>query len=386
MHEHVLARAWPAGSSSGTRCRRRSRAAAAPSACGRGRARAAARGRRSPATVQSASRSAGSSDSGSTPAVTRTPPGVVRSVVVNSPTATLTSRATGSADVHVRRPPDGFDGGSWSPVISTVSRSGAETRSVTSATGLLAVSPRHVDERVARPADPRLPGEQRSPAGPPGHARRRLPRRSKAPVPSDTVKSSSTSVDSPAAELVVQLDHVEAAGIGRARAPRSRRRRRRCPARRRRPGGSPPRRTRGCWAAAGRPARRSAGPGVKTTVCVPVTVRRSSSRRKSRAIDGRSGSGAARSAGQRGRPGSAGAAPGAAAPAGALGRRPSRRRRCTRTAGALRQRPGRPAAATSCQADGRAGQREHLLAAAGDDEVHPCAAVLEQCRRPCPAR
>ena len=130
--------------------------------------------------------------------MTRTPSGVVRSVVVNSPTATLTSRATGSSDVHVRRPPEGFDGGAWSPVISTVSRSGAETRSVTSATGLPAVSPR-TSTKGSR-AQP-TPGSQASSGAPLPHQDTpvSLPRRSKAPVPRETVKSSSTSVDSPAA-------------------------------------------------------------------------------------------------------------------------------------------------------------------------------------------
>ena len=137
------------------------------------------------------------SGSGSTPTVTRTPPGVVRSVAANSPTATLTSRATGSADVQVRRPSTTSDGGSWSPVIRTVSRSGAETRSGDvgdRAAGRLAG---HVDERVAGPADP---GSQASSGAPLAHqdTPSSLPRRSKAPVPSDSVKSSSTSVDSPA--------------------------------------------------------------------------------------------------------------------------------------------------------------------------------------------
>ena len=48
--------------------------------------------------------------------------------------------ATGSCEVHVRRPPEALDGGSWSPVIRTVSRSGAETRRVTSAVAVPALA------------------------------------------------------------------------------------------------------------------------------------------------------------------------------------------------------------------------------------------------------
>ena len=65
VHEHLAARAWPRGSSSGTRCRRRSRAAAATVERAVGeRARAAASRSAIAATVQSASWSAGSSRAG----------------------------------------------------------------------------------------------------------------------------------------------------------------------------------------------------------------------------------------------------------------------------------------------------------------------------------
>jgi hypothetical protein len=97
----------------------------------------------------------------------------------------------------VRRPPEGFDGGSWSPVISTVSRSGAETRSVTSATGLLAVSP--LTATKGSRAQP-MPGSQVSSGAPLPHHDTpvSVASRSNVPAPSETVKSSSTSVDSPA--------------------------------------------------------------------------------------------------------------------------------------------------------------------------------------------
>ena len=55
----------------------------------------------------------------------------------NSATATLTSRATGSVEFQVRRPSCGAEGSAWSPVIRTVSASGADTEIVVSATGLV---------------------------------------------------------------------------------------------------------------------------------------------------------------------------------------------------------------------------------------------------------
>src|SRR5215210_4608734 len=84
-------------------------------------------------TVHWLNTSPGTSPSGSTPVVTRVPPGVVASVVVNGPAATPTSRATGSSDVQVRRPPLGVEGSAWAPVIRTVSSSGAETETTVSA-------------------------------------------------------------------------------------------------------------------------------------------------------------------------------------------------------------------------------------------------------------
>jgi hypothetical protein len=117
--------------------------------------------------------------------------------VANTPTATATSRATGSAAVHVRRPSRGSDGGFCSPVMSTVSRSGAETSILVSATGLVAVSPpAAANGSRAQPT----PGSQASSGAPLAHHETpwSVPNRSKPSEPSDSVKSSSTSVDSPA--------------------------------------------------------------------------------------------------------------------------------------------------------------------------------------------
>ena len=143
-------------------------------------------------------------------------------------------------------------------------------------TGLLAVSPLRSTNGSSRPADPRLPRQQRGAAGPPGDAvvgaeavegaraegQREvefdlggLPR-------GERVRRASTTYSPPGS-----------AGAGRLVA---RRRRRRRPGRRRRRAGCPPAPSRGRWAPGGTRARRTRRSGVKTTVSVPVTVTRSS--------------------------------------------------------------------------------------------------------------
>jgi hypothetical protein len=122
---------------------------------------------------------------------------VVRVAVPNSPTATLTSRATGSVEVQVRRPSRSAEGSSWSPVMSTVSSAGAETLMRVSATGLAAVSPM-IPTNGSR-AHP-TPGSHASSGAPLAHQETpsAAPTRSNSPRPSVSVNSSDTSVDSPA--------------------------------------------------------------------------------------------------------------------------------------------------------------------------------------------
>src|SRR3954467_10530441 len=144
--------------------------------------------------VHALSSSPGTSAPGSTPVVTRVPPGVVTSVVVKEPAATATSRATGSCDVQVRRPSRGTEGSARAPVIRTVRSSGADTVTTVSATGLDAVSPlRATNGSSAQPT----PGSHASSGAPLPHqeAWSSTPNRSKAPPPRDSAKSNSTSVD-----------------------------------------------------------------------------------------------------------------------------------------------------------------------------------------------
>src|SRR3954468_4550996 len=115
--------------------------------------------------------------------------------------------------------------------------------------------------------------------------------------------------------------------------------------------------------------------GVKTTVSVPVTVRRSSAREKSRSTTGRSGSGSLRS---RGHPpasvdGAALELAGAAVPVV----EPVQPAASSATAsGRAARGPLAPPPPGSAQRDEGAGQREDLLAAAGDGQVHPDPPVL----------
>ena len=177
-------------------------------------------------TVQSARRPAGSSGSGNTPTVTRVPPGVVRSSVVNSPAATLTSRATRSTDVQVRRPSWAADGSAWSPVIRTVSCSGADTVICTAAAELVAVSPRiPTNGSRAQPA----PGSQASSGAPLAHqvTPSSVPTRSKVPRAEGEREGQLDLGGLPRRELAVEVDDVQPARVATRRRPRSRRRPRR---------------------------------------------------------------------------------------------------------------------------------------------------------------
>jgi hypothetical protein len=248
------------------------------------------------ATDQSTSCPASCSAPGSTPAVTRTPSGVVRSSVVNLPTATLTSRAAGSADVHVRRPSRAAEGSVWTPVISTVRSSGADTSMRVSAAGLVVVSP--LISTKGSSAQP-TPGSQASRGAPLAHhdTPSSVPTRSKAAEPRETVKSSSTRVVSPAASSPSRSTTYSPPGSA-------------APARSYRPAATSSPRTSatsrrlpasaesGALGVSRNTSSSTGRSGVNVTVSVPVTVRRSSSSRKSSSTLGRSGSGSDRSAGQ----------------------------------------------------------------------------------------
>ena len=145
----------------------------------------------------------------------------------------------------------------WSPVIRTVSSSGAETRTVTSAAGLVAVSPpTSTNGSSAQPT----PGSQASSGRRwPTRRRRRRRRRGRRPAAQRQGEVQLHLGGLPGRQLVLELDDVEAAGLGRPRvlvpseatsSPRTSSTTSRLP----------PRPSRGRWAPTGRPARGRAGP------------------------------------------------------------------------------------------------------------------------------
>ena len=118
--------------------------------------------------VSSARSSAEPSAPGTTPTVTAVPSTSI-SAVSNSPAATCTSRATGSCDSQMRRPPPSSRGSSWSPDMRTTRSSGADTLIVVSATALAVVSPETSTNGSTGPSHAGLPGQEGEAAGPPRH-------------------------------------------------------------------------------------------------------------------------------------------------------------------------------------------------------------------------
>src|SRR5919202_560560 len=251
---------------------------------------------RTASAVASSSSSAEVSASGSTPAVILVP-STSTVAVSNSPTATATSRATGSCDSQTRRPPGSSRGGAWSPDARTTRSPGAETRSVVSAAGAAVVSP--LISTIGSSAQP-CPGSQVSSGTPLPHhvTSSATPRRSKPAgvrwSVSRSRRSSSTATVRPAGTGSRRSTRERPPGVPGAapastyppsatRSPRTASTVSRCPA--------------DCGAfGTSRNHNSSTGrSGVKVTVSVPVTVRRSSARRRSRSTTGRSGSVAARS-------------------------------------------------------------------------------------------